>query len=49
MRRALELIRLRLSRSWLVMLLLSVVGTGFAVLWWEFDVMEIAMAAVQLV
>ncbi|MDP2276125.1 MAG: adenylate/guanylate cyclase domain-containing protein [Archangium sp.] len=42
MRRALELIRLRLSRMWLVMLLLSVIATGFAAFWWEFDVMEIS-------
>ncbi len=42
MKRALELIRLRLSRMWLVMLLLSVIATGFAAFWWEFDVMEIS-------
>ena len=42
MKRALELIRLRLSRMWLVMLLLSVIATGFAAAWWEFDVMEIS-------
>ena len=42
MRRALELIRLRLSRIWLVMLLLSVIATGFAAAWWQFDVMEIS-------
>lgn len=42
MKRALELIRLRLSRVWLVMLLLSTIATGFAALWWEFDVMEIS-------
>lgn len=42
MKRALELIRLRLSRIWLVMLLLSVIATGFAAAWWEFDVMEIS-------
>lgn len=42
MRRALELIRLRLGRSWLVMLLLSSIATGFAAVWWQFDVMEIS-------
>lgn len=42
MKRALELIRLRLSRIWLVMLLLSAIATGFATFWWEFDVMEIS-------
>ena len=42
MKRALELIRLRLSRIWLVMLLLSAIATGFAAFWWEFDVMEIS-------
>ncbi len=42
MKRALELIRLRLGRMWLVMLLLSVIATGFAAVWWEFDVMEIS-------
>src|SRR5437868_2988947 len=42
MKRALELIRLRLSRIWLVMLLLSLIATGFAAAWWEFDVMEIS-------
>lgn len=42
MGRALELIRLRLSRIWLVMLLLSVIATGFAAAWWQFDVMEIS-------
>lgn len=42
MKRALELIRLRLSRMWLVMLVLSVVATGVAAAWWEFDVMEIS-------
>ena len=42
MKRALELIRLRLSRVWLVMLLLSVIATGFAAAWWRFDVMEIS-------
>ncbi|MGV3621177.1 MAG: CHASE2 domain-containing protein [Archangium sp.] len=42
MRRALELIRLRFSRSWLIMVLLSVVATLFAAVWWEFDVLEIS-------
>ena len=42
MTRALELIRLRLSRVWLVILLISTVATGFAALWWQFDVMEIS-------
>jgi adenylate cyclase len=42
MKRALELIRLRLSRIWLVMILLSLIATGFAAVWWEFDVMEIS-------
>jgi adenylate cyclase len=42
MKRALELLRLRLGRSWLIMLLLSVVATLFAAVWWEFDVLEIS-------
>jgi adenylate cyclase len=42
MRRALQLIRLRLSRSWPVMLLLSTVATAAAAAWWEFDVMQIS-------
>ncbi|MHB8873963.1 MAG: CHASE2 domain-containing protein [Myxococcaceae bacterium] len=42
MRRVLQLIRLRLSRSWLVMLLLASLSTGFAAFWWEADVMEIS-------
>ncbi len=42
MQRALELIRLRLSRIWLVMVLLSLIATGFAAVWWEYDVMEIS-------
>jgi adenylate cyclase len=42
MKRALELIRLRFGRSWLLMLLLSTIATGFAAVWWEFDVMEIS-------
>lgn len=42
MKRALELIRLRLSRTWLLMLILSTVATTFAGLWWQFDVMEIS-------
>ena len=42
MRRALQLIRLRLSRSWPVMLLLATAGTVFAATWWEFDVMQIS-------
>ena len=42
MKRALELIRLRLGRTWLVMLLLSVNATLFAALWWEYDVLEIS-------
>lgn len=42
MKRALELIWLRLSRSWLIMLLLSVVATLFAAVWWEYDVLEIS-------
>ena len=42
MQRALELIRLRLSRIWLVMILLSLIATGFAAVWWEYDVMEIS-------
>lgn len=42
MKRALELIRLRLSRIWLVMLLLATIATGFAATWWQFDVMEIS-------
>ena len=42
MKRTLELLRLRLSRIWLVMLVLSVVATGFAAFWWEFDVLEIS-------
>jgi adenylate cyclase len=36
------LIRLRLGRTWLVMLLLSVNATLFAALWWEYDVLEIS-------
>lgn len=42
MRRALELIRLRVGRTWLLMLLLAAAGTGFAALWWQYDVMEIS-------
>lgn len=42
MKRALELIRLRLGRTWLVMLLLSLNATLFAALWWEYDVLEIS-------
>ncbi len=42
MKRALELIRLRFGRIWHVMLLLSIVATTFAALWWQFDVMEIS-------
>jgi adenylate cyclase len=42
MRRALELIRLRLSRIWLVMLLIATIATGFAAMWWQFDVMGIS-------
>ncbi|MBL8911669.1 MAG: CHASE2 domain-containing protein [Archangium sp.] len=42
MKRALEMIRLRLGRNFLIMLVLSVVATGFAGVWWEFDVMEIS-------
>lgn len=42
MKRALEMIRLRLGRNFLVMIVLSLVATGFAGAWWEFDVMEIS-------
>lgn len=42
MKRALEMIRLRLGRNLLVMLILSAIATGFAGAWWEFDVMEIS-------
>jgi adenylate cyclase len=42
MRRALELIRLRLSRIWLVMLLVATIATGFSALWWQYDVMGIS-------
>lgn len=42
MRRALELIRLRLGRTWILIVVLSTVAMTFAGLWWEFDVMEIS-------
>lgn len=42
MRRALELIRLRLGRTWVLIVGLSTVAMIFAGLWWEFDVMEIS-------
>jgi adenylate cyclase len=42
MKRALEMIRLRLGRNLVVMLVLSAIATGFAGAWWEFDVMEIS-------
>jgi adenylate cyclase len=42
MRRALELIRLRLGRSWLLIATHSTLAMIFAGLWWEFDVMEIS-------
>ena len=42
MRRALELIRLRLGRTWVLIVVLSTVAMTFAGLWWEFDVMEIS-------
>ncbi|MFT3713756.1 MAG: adenylate/guanylate cyclase domain-containing protein [Archangium sp.] len=42
LKRALEMIRLRLGRNLVVMLVLSVIATGFAGAWWEFDVMEIS-------
>ncbi|MDP3499843.1 MAG: adenylate/guanylate cyclase domain-containing protein [Myxococcales bacterium] len=42
MRRALELIRLRLGRTWILTVVLSTIAMIFAGLWWEFDVMEIS-------
>ncbi|MFO0599642.1 MAG: adenylate/guanylate cyclase domain-containing protein [Myxococcaceae bacterium] len=42
MKRALHLIWLRVSRTWLVMLALAATATVFAGLWWQFDVMEIS-------
>lgn len=42
MKQALELIRLRLGRSWVIMFLLSLVATLFAAVWWEYDVLEIS-------
>jgi hypothetical protein len=42
MRRALELIRLRLGRTWVLIVVLSTIAMTFAGLWWEFDVMEIS-------
>lgn len=42
MKRALQLIRLRLSREWLIILLIAVVSTLAAAVWWEFDVLEIS-------
>jgi adenylate cyclase len=41
LRRALELIRLRAGRTWPLMFILSAIATGFSVLWWEYDVLEI--------
>ncbi len=42
MKRALELIRLRVGRSWWLMLLLATVATLFAAVWWEYDALEIS-------
>lgn len=42
MRKALSLLRLRLSREWLIILLISIVATLAAAVWWEFDVLEIS-------
>ncbi len=42
MKKTLRIIALRLSRSWPVMTVVSVLATGLALAWWQFDMLEIS-------
>lgn len=47
MQRSLQLIQLRLRRSWLVIFIIAGLATGTAAVWWELDVMEISDSEVS--